>query len=584
VAVSSFIIGIVFLVLLRFLVGIVVWISIFLVFLLLLAGGALCYVRHTQCAGVGLFESGHQLGVGVALAGQNALNGGGADESMSGDGEDYRGAQTRTRTGRLCQDWNTNTPHVSAYTNASYPNADLNGNSCRNPNGVAQSIWCYTTDVEKRWELCTPVGVINAECAQGYAVESGTMRKALEIIAFVIWGICALWVILVCCMCRQIMLAIAVNKVAASFTAENPPVLFVLPFTQIFIGILWCLAWAVSASFLLSQVPKDQVPTAFYATYAEAYGTDDTEGKCTAAFVNGDVYKYPGDMTATDDPCTGNLGDITGITPRCWACFPPRFVIDWRFAISFFVYLWNTAFLIAVGQFIVASACCVWFFAPSGEKGKQRPLRTGVWHCFRYHLGSLAFGAFLIALVQFIRYTLMYFEKQAMAAKNRLMACVLRIVQCCLYCLEKCIKFLNKNAYIQIALMGKGFCTSAKNAVMLILRNMGRFGWVTLLSGMVNFIGVCFIVVATAVAGFFILKAMHPDVTPVMPMIVYVFLAYMVAKLFMNVFHLACGTVLQCFLATEEMSKDDPSFDKSFVPAPMRTFVNGISGSEKADS
>ena len=44
----------------------------------------------------------------------------------------------------------------------------------------------------------------------------------------------------------------------------------------------------------------------------------------------------------------------------------------------------------------------------------------------------------------------MYFEQQAKAQKNKVMVLVLKAVQCFLWCVEKCIKFLNKNAYIQI--------------------------------------------------------------------------------------------------------------------------------------
>jgi hypothetical protein len=337
---------------------------------------------------------------------------------------------------------------------------------------------------------------------------------------------------------------------------------------QVVIGVLWCLAWAASVAFLLSQVPDDHVPTATLASYAEAYGTKDTPGKCTDAFVNGDVYKYAGDLLSASDPCSGNKGDISGMTPKCWRCSPPRYVLDWRFAVSFFCFLWNNAFLIATGQFIVACACGIWFFTPRSQKGRPPAVRRALRYCFRYHLGSLALGAFLIAMVQFVRYALMYFEKQATAAKNRCAAIVMRIVQCCLYCLECCIKFLNKNAYIQIALLGKPFCTSAKNAVFLIMRNLARFGWVSLLGGMINFIGLAFIVVSTCIVGYFILKALHPEVTPVLPMTVYAITAYLVAKLYMNVFHLACATVLQCFLATEEMGGDT-----DFVPSQMRGLV-----------
>merc|ERR1719213_819920 len=101
----------------------------------------------------------------------------------------------------------------------------------------------------------------------------------------------------------------------------------------------------------------------------------------------------------------------------------------------------------------------------------------------------------------------MYFEQQAKAQKNKVMAIVLKVAQCCLWCLEKCIKFLNKNAYIQVALMGTNFCTSAKNAFFLILRNALRFAVIAMLSHIVHLIGMGMIIAGTAVSGYFILSA-----------------------------------------------------------------------------
>jgi len=174
----------------------------------------------------------------------------------------------------------------------------------------------------------------------------------------------------------------------------------------------------------------------------------------------------------------------------------------------------------------------------------------------------------LFALVQFIRYTLMYFEKQASAAKNRVLVLVLKAVQCCIWCFEKCLKYLNKNAYIQIALVGKGFCTSAKAAFFLIFRNAARFGAVAILGSIINWIGIIFITVGTSVAGYFLLKALHPDVTPILPMAIYVASSYLVAKLYMNVFGLSVDTMLQCFIATEEMGGDS-----GFVPTQLQSLL-----------
>lgn len=48
-------------------------------------------------------------------------------------------------------------------------------------------------------------------------------------------------------------------------------------------------------------------------------------------------------------------------------------------------------------------------------------------------------------------------------------------MKCCFWCLENFIKFINKNAYIMIAIYGKGFCASARDGFSLILRNCVRY-------------------------------------------------------------------------------------------------------------
>jgi hypothetical protein len=569
VAASTFVIAFTFLTLLRFFVGCVVWTSILVVFLLFLAVGGLCYVRHTQCIGVGLLASGHQKVNNVVVAGQSiaasALSGENApSEALTGKGEDYRGAQSRTRSHRLCQAWASDTPWPSKFKSSSHPGAGLDSNFCRNPGGSGATIWCYTMDGSVTWELCNPIGTINAECVEGYEVQNEDMRRALEIIAYVLWAIAGLWCLFIVCTCRKVHFAIAINRVAATFVCNTPSLLLV-PMWQTIIGILWCMGWAFSAAYLISRVPKDHVPSAYFETYAEAYGSQGAPGKCTGSFINGFVYKYAGNSSDASDPCSGFFGDTSAMTPRCWACYPPRYIIDWRVAASFFCFLWNNALLVATGQFIIAFACGYWFFTPHEQKYQSRSVMPGVWFCFRYHFGSLAFGAFVLAVVQFIWYALMYVEKQATPhVVNSVHQCVHKIVTCFLWCMEEFIKFLNKNAYVQIALLGKDFCSSAKAAFWLVVRNATRFAWVGMLGCAINLVGLAFIIVASALCGYLFLKLLHPGVTPLFPLLIYICIAYLIAKLHMNVFHLAVATILQCYLATEEMGGDD-----GFVPLPL---------------
>ena len=53
----------------------------------------------------------------------------------------------------------------------------------------------------------------------------------------------------------------------------------------------------------------------------------------------------------------------------------------------------------------------------------------------------------------------------------------------------RCMKFINKNAYIQTAIHGYGFCHSARVAFFLILRNILRVAAVGIVSELVLLLG-----------------------------------------------------------------------------------------------
>jgi hypothetical protein len=246
--------------------------------------------------------------------------------------------------------------------------------------------------------------------------------------------------------------------------------------------------------------------------------------------------------------------------------------MDVRFAFAFFSMLWNNAFIIAVGQCTIAGAVGVWYFTPNTEKGTKPAVRTGLRNCFRYHLGSLAFGSFILAVVQFIKWYMYYLQKQAEQAKNPVAVRIFKILQYIIWCFEKCIKFLNKNAYIQIALLGKNFCRSAWNAFMLILRNAGRIGILGSMGAIIGRLGVAFITAATGVIGYFILTGMHADdlTSPIVPTFLFVVMGYLAAKLTMNVYSLAVDTILQCVVADEELN----DAESEYTPELLKPYLN----------
>lgn len=561
VAAVAFVTGLVFMIMLRFTVGFCVYIALLLGLALFIFVGAGCFIRSGQCANQSFSSSASSQLSAVTVATQSSVvNGQIYSESLSGDGSTYVGVQYKTISGRTCQAWGTSSPQAAArlYNSTNYPNSNLKSNFCRNPYKAsdvnrAATIWCFTTDTDMVWEQCAPIGVIQPVCQNGYIVTSASMRSTLKIISYIIWACGGLYLLAVLCLMSQIRLAIALNKVAAMFVAHNPLILLI-PIVQSLIALVWVGAWAASAAFLLSEVPDNYIPTSSFSTYAAAGGTDTSTGACTSMWPSGSVYK---DEAGCDSQIYGQAS--------CWKCSPPRYIFDVRFCYSLFSFFWNNEFFIAFAQMALAGSVGVWFFTPNEEKGRVGVIRQAIWNTFRYHLGTLAFGALLIAIVKTIQYIIYYFQKQAEAHRNRIVVCILKCTQCILWCFEKCLKFINKNAYIQTALLGTPFCTSAKNAFFLIVRNALRFGTVASLSWIIHFIGYCFITAGTSAAGYFILQAMHPDVSPVIPVVIYVFSSYMVAGLYMNVFGMAVDTSLQCVIAAEEMGCNDGSF----VPGPL---------------
>ena len=72
---------------------------------------------------------------------------------------------------------------------------------------------------------------------------------------------------------------------------------------------------------------------------------------------------------------------------------------------------------------------------------------------FRYHTGSLAFGALIIAIIQIIRFILGYIQRQLKKRKEaRWAQIMLTIFQCCFWCLEKVLRYINRQAYIEVLL------------------------------------------------------------------------------------------------------------------------------------
>ena len=247
-----------------------------------------------------------------------------------------------------------------------------------------------------------------------------------------------------------------------------------------------------------------------------------------------------------------------------------------------FGYFWTTEFIVAAGQMITAMCLCCFYF--TRNKAMYIGNTTVIFAIFlvcRYHLGTIAFGAALVAIVKLIRAYLAYLEKYAGGGDTKLKKMILRCLQVFAACLERCIKFINFNAYIQTCIHGTSFCVSAANAFWLIMRNIARIAAVTGVTHFLGFIGKLAVIMGTASAFYYTMDHFHSDEVKnlVVPTLIVAIIAGFVAIMFFEVFGMGTTVLLQCFIADEEMHKDDP--ENCFADGDLKKYLNKHGKSRK---
>ncbi|XP_045353709.1 choline transporter-like protein 4 isoform X2 [Leopardus geoffroyi] len=234
---------------------------------------------------------------------------------------------------------------------------------------------------------------------------------------------------------------------------------------------------------------------------------------------------------------------------------------------------WTLNWVLALGQCVLAGAFASFYWALDKRRDIPTfPLISAFIRTLRYHTGSLAFGALILTLVQIARVVLEYIDNKLRGAQNPVARCIMCCFKCCLWCLEKFIKFLNRNAYIMIAIYGKNFCVSAKNAFMLLMRNIVRVVVLDKVTDLLLFFGKLLVVGGVGVLSFFFFTGRiqglgtnfeSPSLNYYwLPIMVSILGAYVIANGFFSVFGMCVDTLFLCFL--EDLERNDGSLDRPY--------------------
>ena len=327
---------------------------------------------------------------------------------------------------------------------------------------------------------------------------------------WVFTALAAIWFIFILVMCNRIRLAIAITEVTSKYINKTCCIVFV-PFLFFIILVIWLAYWIV----LL-------------------------------------VYLY-------------TAGEFDKSSIKIFASFKMDEKLEYGFWYHIVMLFYITAVIEAYSQFVYASSACIWYF--TFEKGTENhPIAKSFYRGFRYHFGSIVFGATIIAIIRFLMFFVEYVKKQMEKtqgkSKGKCFKCIFCVIECCLGCCNKIMEFINKHAYIQIALKGDNFCTAAWEGFGLIIRNLGRFSVLALIGGMFSLIGTLFITVGSCIIGYFLITQVDyfsKDLNScVLPEVAFGLIGFIMGRVSMSIFSVSSDALIHSFLLDEELNKGQP--------------------------
>lgn len=238
------------------------------------------------------------------------------------------------------------------------------------------------------------------------------------------------------------------------------------------------------------------------------------------------------------------------------------------FLYHFFTLLYMCQFLLFFTYMVLCHVIAQWYYAKSvdGQGGDEKvvgdaedqfpesPMYDSCCTICRFHLGSISFAALIIAIIQFIRAIIAYFQAKAKEYKNVSCEYFLCCLQCCCGCLETIANYFSKNTLIWTAITGDNFCTAGAEVVSVIASNLLRAGAMIVVTNFMIFLGKLTVTFGVAGLCAFIIEYSYAGKinSVLMPAAIIFINSYVIAKLYLGMFEVAVDTVFMCYLSEGE--------------------------------
>lgn len=327
-------------------------------------------------------------------------------------------------------------------------------------------------------------------------------------------------------------------------------------FETIFI-VAFCAVWLYFSLYLFSMDHEEETNTMPTATYDTCSACGNLQTLLGSSYLK---YKWNPTMDAY----------------AVYMLFILFFVVEFM---RYFWYLW------------VSCAYAEWYFSlwydDDGDDWKQRgskpnqlsrwPVTQSFFRVLIYHMGTVAFAAFVLAVIETIQAVFMWIHKRIFESGNPLAKCIACAIACLLKCLACCVRYIGKIALNYCAIFGTPFCPSGSRALRLVTRNLGVVAAITVINEYVTFLGRWGITIGAANISFFVLAVYTSSVS--IDMSTYslialwglmLFLAYIITSVVLGIFDIGVDQILMCFIVELQVNKPDEMYASEDLLSTVR--------------
>lgn len=237
--------------------------------------------------------------------------------------------------------------------------------------------------------------------------------------------------------------------------------------------------------------------------------------------------------------------------------------------------LWVLAWWSYSSRFVIMASAATYYFNSNAEKEGSAELGFAIKLTHFYHTGTIAIGAFIIAVVQMIRIIFSYIAQKAAAASggNKAVQIIICIGECILKCIEKIVDYINSAAFAYIAITGDNFCMGAWNGFLLNVKHMLAFTFANFIAKVFIFLGKMALVVVNCFFLIFILKDITGEADKIHsiggPILVTGLITYIAGSLFLGIFSSAVMALMTCLAVDMDLHDGDPQYGP-------QTFHDGV--------